>query len=259
MTAPSVEKPAWPWQRWILAIVLVLVVQVGAIVAFGERDFPPPHPRPPIITVALRTAPTGIWSALNDPTLFALPHREGFSGHAWVREPPNLPVHTEWSAELHPLELSTQYLGSVLGEFVRTNAFEPADWVAAPPSSLVWPEIAPAAPVIVASTLMLDGALAERSLVNPLALPIWTNTVTLTNSIVRVAVDAQGHPVTMLLVRPGSGSDAADARALELAKSARFGPPRAEGSEPTSVDGLSFGRMIFQWYTVAGTNTSAKP
>lgn len=261
MPSLSVEKSGWSWQRWVVATALILAVQVGAILALGERDFSSPRPQPAIITMAMRTAPPGVWSGLNDPTLFALPHREGFSGHAWVRFPTNEPVHTEWSAPANPLTLATQYLGRVLGEYVRTNSFEPPDWLASPPAGLVWPEVEPPSPALASSTVTLEGDLTGRPLVGALSLPVWTNSVALTNSVVRLVVDAQGRPFSILLVRPGSGSEAADARALELAKSARFAPLHKNGTGRTdgSADGLSFGSMIFQWYTVPGTNAVVRP
>jgi TonB family protein len=56
---------------------------------------------------------------------------------------------------------------------------------------------------------------------------------------VQVLVDAAGNVVSTVLLTP-SGYDAADQRALELARALRFTPSSS----------LTFGRIIFNWHTV---------
>jgi hypothetical protein len=50
----------------------------------------------------------------------------------------------------------------------------------------------------------------------------------------------------------GSGLAAADQRALELARSARFEPL----SGPTQGQGLSWAKLVFQWQAVALVDTN---
>ncbi len=71
-------------------------------------------------------------------------------------------------------------------------------------------------------------------------------------SQVQVLVDAAGKVVSAVLLPPDNllesagHYDAADRRALELARAARFAPaPR-----------LTFGRLIFNWHTVPVTSTN---
>ena len=62
-------------------------------------------------------------------------------------------------------------------------------------------------------------------------------------SRVQVLVDEQGNVASDVLLG-SSDYDAADQKALELARTARFVPS----------PGLMFGEMIFNWHTVATTN-----
>ncbi len=63
--------------------------------------------------------------ALQDPTLFALPHRQGFSGPAWLKVSPIANRPSDWSEEPRPLPLCVTQLGVVAPEQVQTNGFAP--------------------------------------------------------------------------------------------------------------------------------------
>ena len=82
------SKSPWRWSRWLLLIVLVLAAHVALIFMFGGSK--PITPRAvtnaPKLELATRSSE---WLSLNDPTLFALPSREGFAGPAWL-EPPHV-------------------------------------------------------------------------------------------------------------------------------------------------------------------------
>jgi TonB family protein len=70
-------------------------------------------------------------------------------------------------------------------------------------------------------------------------LPSWPYADVLAPSVVQAVVDAPGNVVSTVLLSP-SGYDAADQRALELARAMRFTPSSH----------LTIGRMIFNWHTV---------
>jgi TonB family protein len=101
------------------------------------------------------------------------------------------------------------------------------------------------------STLLLEGDLARRRLITPLTLRSWPNPDILTNTVVRIAVDAEGRPVSPTLLS-GSGSSEADQYALEQARAARFEPVRRNPAEtaPRSTTPLSWGRLVFRWQTL---------
>jgi len=81
----------------------------------------------------------------------------------------------------------------------------------------------------------------------PLNLPSWPYADVLAPSVVQAVVDAAGNAVSLVLLPPGSGSDDADRRALELARTARFAP----------ASQLTIGRLIFHWHTVPLPDTNA--
>ena len=99
--------------------------------------------------------------------------------------------------------------------------------------------------------MLLEWDLAQRRLLTPLSLRSWLNPDILTNSVVRIAVDSEGRPVSPTLLL-GSGSREADQYALELARAARFEPVRhnpADSALKPAAD-LSLVRMVFRWHTL---------
>ena len=80
MTTASVELRPWPLRRWGVTVALIFGVQLGLIFWLGSTA--PIHPRPaaPAPTLRLTGQAFAELRALNDPTLFILPHPEGFSG-----------------------------------------------------------------------------------------------------------------------------------------------------------------------------------
>ena len=161
---------------------------------------------------------------------------------------------------MNSLHLAVGQLGTVFNRFIETNDFNSLHVPANPMPTLALPSLPPLATSAEQSTLRLEGDLAQRRLVTPLPLRSCTNLDILSNSVVRIAVDAEGRPLLpMLLSR--SGSSEADQYALERARAARFEPVRRNPAEtvrnPTAD--LSWGRMVFRWHTVPPppTNTPA--
>ena len=139
-------------------------------------------------------------------------------------------------------------LGTVFTGFMRTNPFAapPLDFKPEPKLSqpvLLWP------PAFAGnSALRIEGDLAQRKWLNPASLTNWPYADVIATSRVQVLVDAAGDVVSAVLLPPddpveaASHYDAADQRALELARAARFSP----SSRLTTV-----GQLIFDWRTVA--------
>ena len=196
MTSASGELRPRPWRRWWGMVVLIFVVQLGLIFWLGNRT--PIYPRLPTPALTLHldgSAPTEL-QALNDPTLFALPHPEGFSGPVWRRMPRPAFRQFEWSAPTDHFPLAIDRLGAVFNRLLETNQFQalqlPAQLEAAP----TLPDVPPLAVLADHSFVQLGDGLAQRRLLAPLQLKSFTNTDILANSIVRVAVDAGGLPVS---------------------------------------------------------------
>ena len=121
MIAASPQPSGWAQRRWLVTVLLVFTAQLGLI--FGLSDKPRPRARPSGAAPMLRLIAPGSSEvlALMDPTWFALPHRQGFSGPAWMTMP-GFPARAfSWSEELRPLGLRTQDLGAAFSRFVGTK------------------------------------------------------------------------------------------------------------------------------------------
>jgi hypothetical protein len=260
MTSTPVEPQRWPFRRWLIGFVLVLAVQAALFFSLG--NFSPTTPLKPNAAPSVRLREnTSDRLFLDDPTLFALPHQEGFSGDAWLRIPP-LEFHPmDWSEPPRPLPLSVAQLGAEFENFVQTHRFASFEITVKPQPDLTMPEIPPVTPLSTPSTLRIEGGLARRRLLSPLELPPQPSNDLLTNSVVQLMVDALGNPISEVLLSPGSGSQKeADQRALELAKSARFEPIEiaGPGRKKNPDTAVTLGTMVFEWQTIPmpSTNTT---
>ena len=260
MTFTPVELRPWPLRRWGATVALIFGVQLGLIFWLGSTA--PIHPRPAAPAPTLHLAGQGFTElrALNDPTLFTLPHPQGFSGPVWRRMPRPEFRPFEWSAPTNRLPLTIDRLGTVFNQLVETSEVNPLQLPAQPEAAPTLPDLPSLAILADQSVLQLEDGLAQRRLLVPLQLKSFTNTVFLADSVVRVVVDAGGRPVSVTLLS-SSGSPAPDQYALDQARAARFEPvgrnPAETVLKPTSQ--LSWGRMIFRWHTVPMPPTSAPP
>lgn len=244
----------WSLRRWLMLIALVFAAQLALIFAFGE--YKPIVPRAVTNVPALKlTAGSGEWLALNDPTLFALPNRKGFAGPAWL-EPPPMEFHRlEWMELPRWLPLPVEELGATFSQFMQTNRFTTFQFELKPPPQFTVP-VVPVEPVLAkTSTLRIEGGLARRRLLTPMELPSWPYADVLAPSKVQVLVNAAGNVVSAVLLpsdnplETASHHDAADQRALELARAARFAP----------LSNLTIGQLVFNWHSVAPVTTNAPP
>jgi TonB family protein len=248
----------WPRGRLFGAVVLVFCAQLGLIFWLGSRTTP--QPRQVTAAPALRLAggASSELLALTDPTLFALPHQEGFSGPAWLKVS-RLPVlGFVWTEDTNRPPPPAPPLGAAFGQFMATNHFDSLQMPNKPEPALALPGPLPME-MPTQSTLRLVGALSPRSLMTALKLPSWpprTNSAQepdlVTNSRVQVVVDTAGKPVSVALLS-SSGSPAADKFALEAARSARFEPvSHGEPDTPANpLADLAWGQMIFEWHTLS--------
>jgi hypothetical protein len=251
MNATSAGPRPWSRSRWFISILLVFAGQIGLLLALRSRTpMVPPAPAPKL-SISVATEPDEIL-ALNDPTLFLLPHREGFSGEAW-RKTPRLEFQpADWSERPRPLPWTGQPPGEDFAISIRSNAvtgFQPF----AIPEPGPEPEYSPDEPMATNSTVRIEGALKERRLLTRFTLRSWPNKDLLTNSVVQVQVDARGDVFSAVLLAPPSDQrSAADRLALELAKRARFEPvqPVGPGRMKSSAPELMTGTIIFEWHSL---------
>jgi hypothetical protein len=250
----------WSPRKWGYAITASLVIQLGLLFYLGERFKALPHHEGFGTAIHLASDPAYLerlneLPTLTDPTLFALPSPQGFSGHAWLSFAPMKYEPPDWTEAPRWLEPPTQALAQVLADFV-SNSIPPPLLVADKPLPRLIAAGTSVLPVPVRSRseYRREGDLAQRRLAEPLEIPPWPHTDMLSNSVVQMLVDAEGRTLAATLLSPGSGSAAADQAAVQMATHLRFDPvPRPTGPRQPTV---SSGRMVFRWATIPLTATN---
>jgi hypothetical protein len=254
MNSDSLEPTCWSKRDWAYAVGAAFVLQAGLIFCFARRELSPPE-RPPFETAIYLTANGPDTSTVNsvgfdDPTLLALPNLRGFSGAAWLKfptldyQPMEPPEPTNW------LHLEEHTLGATFSQFVASNRAAPRLIADKPLPPLVrYEPNFPNEPAATQSRLRLQGQLANRPLLSPLALPSWPHAEILSNTVVQVAVDPDGMTFSPVLLSH-SGLREADTFALDWAGGARFRPLPRETRLRDGTESLTWGKLVFQWHTV---------
>ena len=243
-----------------LAVVLVFAAQVAVVFWLGNPPTAAPAHAPGAPMIHLGGKDWQEVLALEDPTLFVLPHRNNFSGAVWVTNPPR-PFEPKASSEpAHLRQLAPESLGAAFTTFMETNPPPPFQTeMGLEFADLTTPGAAPARPVPIPSSLRLEGDLARRRLLVPIQLPPEANSDVLNNTEVQVFVDALGNVFSPVIVA-GSGNADVDQLALtNFARNARFEPIKPAAPGAVLPRPVTFGKMIFQWQTVppAPTNSPA--
>jgi hypothetical protein len=257
-TEPNPPGPfdsGWPARQLWGAILVVFFLQVGLICLLGSRREPSALPRPsaPVVTFA-RPGAEGLLS-LNDPTLFALPHFESFSGDGWMKAPPLKAVSLDWTNAPDFLEIKPSHLGTIP---VATNmeaglSISPGFLAGNAEVSKV--AIEDASLLSAPSRVQFSGDLAGCHLQSELRLPPWANEEILNETVLRLVVNPAGEPVSVTLIA-SSGLSSADQFARDIARTTRFSCPggAADKSSVGRFGSLRWGEMIFQWQTLPKTN-----
>jgi hypothetical protein len=240
---------------WI-AVGLVFVVQVALVFWVGSPSTPAPLKAPAAPVINLSGSGSEELLALQDPTLFVLPHRDNFSGDAWLKIPPQKFTPTNWTEPPRPLPLATEQLGKAFVSFMQTNR-PPRYQLAVETGLHEGLEDSPVTESIsVPSALRVEGDLARVRLLTSFRLPPQTNSELLTNTVIQLLVNAEGHPFSPV-IWSGSGSAEADALALtNYAKAVRFAPAQEAALGMVPTDKMIVGKLIFEWQTVPPAPTN---
>jgi len=236
-TSGNSGRRIWAGAALILAAQLLLV--------FWLSDPGPSRARAVAASPSLESVPEQLIRdlAVTDPSLFALPQAHGFSGLSWLKFPMRSVPAFDWTESPRYLALSESSVGAFLARFLETN--NPTPFFSLPKTEPVpaLPAITPAVQALARSRLVVEGALARRRMLNHPELPSWPmndQADFLTNSVVQITVDSHGFPLSLVLLRPGSGNGEADQSALALARQIRFEPDPAQTV-------LMWGELIFEW------------
>jgi hypothetical protein len=260
MTNELAEPKRWSASRWWTMVALVLAAQFGLILWLGKPQ--PFSPRVNDFAPSLQLAGPGANKilAFNDPTLFARPHREVFSGEAWLNIQAKEFRPVLWSEPARWLTLVQQQLAVDFEMFMSTNRMEILPPLTEPKLELKVPVVSEPNRLPTKSTLRVTGALAQRRLLVSPVLPSWPSAEILTNSVVEVLVDARGKSVSMTLLKSsGFGPNEADQYALREARKVRFAPDN-ENNPKNPLAGLTWGQLVFRWHTLplSATNSVAE-
>jgi len=235
---PVTEHRRWPLRDWLLFVALVFVAHVAFVFVFGEHTPPPVRPVSDVPHLQLADSSSEL-IALDDPTLFVVPRAGDFAA---LKTPRIKPPDFRWTETPRLLASPSGTPGAALTGFMQAQPFAayPLDFKPQPELSVSTTAVPPA--FAEHSLLQIEGDAARRRLLDEMILPDLAYADVLSPTKVQVLVSATGKVVSVVLLEP-SGWAAADERALQLARTARF--------EPSTR--LAVGQMIFNWHTVAPT------
>jgi hypothetical protein len=235
-------------------VVLVLGAHFALVYIFGAKHGPPARlpSRVPVLKIAPMANP---FIALNDPTLYALPHDNDFANANWPKPTSDQPPTFRWKETPAWLCLSGESLTKTFSQFMATNHGD--DWSLnfKPVTRFSDPEPPEISTLPQQSSLHLRGELAQYRWLNPRPLPDWPSLEVIAPSKVQVVVDVAGRVLSAVLLPPDHGlelavrNEQADRCALEIARAARFFPPST----------LIVGQMIFNWHAVPAPGPASFP
>lgn len=250
---------------WLGGFLFLLVIHGLAIFVYGEREkaLPPRRQIEPFLHIGGDAATDERLAKLTgwrDPTLFALPHPQGFSGGAWLKFQPEMPARSNWTAPPEWLPLPVAQLGETLHEFVATNRRPEETLLAALRAPKTLEVRLPGEALTGKTTARIEGPLAARALHRAPSLPGIATAEVLKDTVVSVAVNGEGVAES-LSVSGASGSVEADERALELARRFDFQPLALRDVRARETAPPTLGRIVFHWQLLPPTNalTAAAP
>jgi hypothetical protein len=268
MNSAFVETEVWPRSRWWAAIVLALGLQVGLVIWLGDRS--PNTPRSPAHAPVVFLAENALARrpALTDPLLFSSANPHGFSGAVWMNTPKLEYQGYDWTSPPAFLTLQAHELTSVFSSFLKTNSSPAFAIVDSPEPQPMSPRVFLPGTGPPQSRLLVQGDLERRKMVMQVSLPSWPHTDILSNSVVEVVVDLDGNTVSANLLSSCGLKKAdndpdkenpdkvPDKYALNVARSLQFQSIRRPGPAPTPVAALTWGKLVFEWQTVASPATN---
>jgi hypothetical protein len=249
---------SWSRHVWIWGFVFLFLSHAFAVFWLAERQSTLPSWQKPTAFLYLGGNPDtdqriAQKSVLRDPTLFALPHAENFSGGAWLNFRPQLLQLTNWIAPPEWLTLPLEQLGKSFDEYVATNR-PTEDQLLASLRVTAAPDVRmPDQPVITKSTAKIEGPLTLRKLLFAPALPNVPHADVLAKTIITVSVNGNGVVESASITRD-SGSKWADDHALRLSRAFSFDSAAIPDTRVRENSPPVFGRLVFTWNTVPPTN-----
>jgi TonB family protein len=251
---PGVLQKLKAGARWLLFVLLVFGLQVALILLLNDERKASLRKTVPGPRLGFATGARDLLE-LNDPTVFALPHRRGFSGEAWLRKTPPPEHWFEWSEEPRWLQPQAENLGRVPSQTVEAGQFDMVELLGGRAPRPIASAFSPPSLFRQRSELRLEGDLATRQLLSKPPLPDWPYLENFTNTIVGLRVDRDGM-VTSTRLLVSSRSRETDQFALAAARSAQFAPLPPSTDSPDKAMRSMTGELVFLWHTVPGEETN---
>ena len=239
-TPPLAQLPSangWSWKKITCLILFALATHLAFIFLLGAKKTAAPRAVTNVPVFRLTDNASELVQ-LTDPTLFVLPHARDFTA-ASVSPPAVTDSSFAYTEPPSFLPLAADRLGAAFATFMQTNRFAGSAINFKPQPQFVLPVAVIESVLPQNSTWQLAGEIAGRKILNPFTAPTLPLNDVIAPSRVQLLVDTGGNVVSAVLLQT-SGSDNADQQALQLARALRFFP----------ADNLTFGEIIFNWYTV---------
>jgi hypothetical protein len=246
---------------WLWGFVFLFLIHAFAIFWFSSRTAVEPLWEKPTAFLYLPSNPDaerriGSVTALYDPTLFALPHADSFSGRGWRNPELEIPKLTNWFETPEWLALSVDQLGGSLNDYMTTNRLSDSQLLAALRATRSPPVRISDAPVFTRTMIQLEGQFAARKLLHVPELPAAEYADVLRPTVVRVSVNGDGI-VEAASIAGESGSKAADAEALMVARQLMFALAPVRDARARQMSPPAIGSVVFTWNIVPTTNAPA--
>lgn len=261
MNADVATGPVWSRSRWVGMVSLVFGVQILSVFSLSERRpvIQRRVPDRPVISLVLNAEANARLQqveTVRDPTLFALVNQRGFSGRAWLLNPPREHSTTEWIEPPQLLGADVNQLSFTPSATGMSNA-EPTSILDGKSAPRLKMKLLPQTPLTHRTTLRIEGRLEGRGVQSQPELPALPLSDVLAPTTIEVIVNQEGNVISArsAAVRGGKGGaqDVADQQALELVKAIRFEPlPPDPNTRVPQASKLTWGRVIFHWQTIAG-------
>ncbi len=256
LTEPTPLGEGWPWRKMFFLVALALAAHVALVFFFGTKAKIIPRAIADVPQLQLARNDDEL-IALKNPTLFALPNSRDFSSAIWLKIPIITPPSFGWTEPPQWLPLNPINLGATFRQFMQTNQLAEISLDLKPSPEFAAPETSIESALLQNSSLKILGALAQRGLLEPVALPSPAYNNVIPPSKIQVLVDAAGNVISAVLLPDNNNAEAAehldqaDKNALEIARGLRF----AKAAQ------LTLGEVIFNWHTVpmVSTNAPANP